>query len=247
MDYRSKLKIPLKCKEYRTLILKTMCYGQSGSVLSPCLQTIWRWPTKHFTTGTKGKRLLCWTYKLYDHVLHVFRWIKIFWSLPLLKTCHVFLVRVAGTDLSSLVLLWQKPQKSKKKVALETAPKADGQKKAPRPRRRRRIRKPAENALTPNALNKSPKHGRQKKTQKHQPQKTGKPSPKPKKKARKMTKWAPRWRLCTRASPQLPPHRHLITWKSSLNQSDVVHSYGDAHLPFVFKNGPVCFVILLLL
>ena len=99
MDYRSKLKIPLKCKEYRTLILKTMCYGQSGSVLSPCLQTIWRWPTKHFTTGIKGKRLLCWTYKLYDHVLHVFRWIKIFWSLPLLKTCHVFLVRVAGTDL----------------------------------------------------------------------------------------------------------------------------------------------------
>ncbi|CAL8381497.1 ribosomal L1 domain-containing protein 1 [Gadus morhua] len=82
----------------------------------------------------------------------------------------------------------EKPQKSKKKVALETAPEADGQKKAPRPRRRRRIRKPAENALTPNALNKSPKHGRQKKTQKHQPQKTGKPSPKPKKKARKMTK-----------------------------------------------------------
>ncbi|CAL8262295.1 unnamed protein product [Arctogadus glacialis] len=82
----------------------------------------------------------------------------------------------------------EKAQKSKKKVALETAPKAAGQKKAPRPRRRR-IRKPAlEKALTPNALNKSPKHGRQKKTQKHQPQKTGKPSPKPKKKARKMTK-----------------------------------------------------------
>ncbi|CAL8309786.1 unnamed protein product [Boreogadus saida] len=83
----------------------------------------------------------------------------------------------------------EKPQKSKKKVALETAPKADGQKKAPRPRRRR-TRKPAglEKALTPNALNKSPKHGGGKRTQKHQPQKTGKPSPKPKKKARKMTK-----------------------------------------------------------
>ncbi|XP_059892072.1 ribosomal L1 domain-containing protein 1 [Gadus macrocephalus] len=77
----------------------------------------------------------------------------------------------------------EKPQKSKKKVVLETAP------KAPRPRRRR-THKPAalEKALTPNALNKSPKHGGQKKTQKHQPQKTGKPSPKPKKKARKMTK-----------------------------------------------------------
>ncbi|CAL8302359.1 unnamed protein product [Lota lota] len=73
-----------------------------------------------------------------------------------------------------------------KKAKLEVTPKATGQKKSPRARRRR-SHKPAvlEKALTPNVQKKSPKPAVQKKAQKQQTQKPGTTSPKPKRKGRK--------------------------------------------------------------